>query len=89
MKKIDLMHAMFGTAEGKCTECRHFEEHWNRDGKYFKCRIYGVSPSEATDWRKKYPACGLKNVKTDHRNVYKYATSDKNRKEAEGQMRLF
>lgn len=88
MKKIDLMHAMFGKAEGQCADCRHFEEHmYNRT--YFKCRVYGVSRSEATDWRKKYPACGLKNIPTDHRDVYKSARSNKKAEVAEGQMSLF
>lgn len=88
MKKIDLMHAMFGKAEGECAECRHFEKHW-RNVKYFKCRVYGVSASEATDWRKKYPACGLKNIPTSYRDVYKSARSDKKAEVAEGQMSLF
>ena len=87
MKKIDLMHAMFGKAEGKCSECRHFEVHF-RDVNYFKCRVYGISSSEATDWRKKYEACGLKNLKTEHRDIYKYAKAEKSAI-ADGQISLF
>lgn len=60
LKKIDAMHVAFGVSdpERKCSECKYFmEKIW--DKKYFKCRIYGDTNSDATDWRKKYSACGL------------------------------
>lgn len=61
VRKIDLMHRLFGMCEGqRCVDCNHFSRHFY--GKtYFKCEIYGESASEATDWRMKYPACGLFN----------------------------
>lgn len=53
--RIAWMHARHGRTEGqKCGTC----EHLLRDG-YFKCRLYGVSMSAATDWRLKWEACGL------------------------------
>jgi len=40
-----------------CGECSNFCEFHNRNKKYFKCEIYGVTASEATDWRKSWVAC--------------------------------
>ena len=59
IRKIDAMYKYYGIAEkGMCGDCPHFlEKEYGR--KYFKCRVYGNSNSEATDWRKGYSACGL------------------------------
>ena len=88
MKKIDLMHSMFGrTAEKKCKDCSHFKSiEFSRT--YYKCEVYGLSHSEATDWRVNYPACGLFNKFTSYEDVYKSAKSD-NTAIPEGQMSLF
>ena len=43
-----------------CKECCNLITNFY-DKKYFKCRIYGNSCSEATDWRLKYEACGMFN----------------------------
>lgn len=62
-KKIDLMHLIYGSAEsGQCKDCPHFVEGYYHDKKLMKCTVYGLTHSEATDWRKKYPACGLINL---------------------------
>ena len=58
-KKIDAMHAMHGTADGICGDCPHFLRHRYHDKILLKCKAYGLSHSEATDWRKKWDACGL------------------------------
>ena len=61
LKKIDLMHSKFGTTPGKtCGECENMVEH-RYDKKYYKCFHYGLSASVATDWAKKWEACGLFN----------------------------
>ena len=58
LRKIDAMYAAYGKGVGICANCPHFIERiW--DKKYFKCAAYGDSHSEATDWRKKWTACGL------------------------------
>lgn len=59
-RKIDAMHILYGLGEGTCADCPHFEEGYYHDKKLMKCSVYGMTHSEATDWRKKYPACGLK-----------------------------
>ena len=61
IRKIDLMHRMFGKCEGhKCGECSNMVEH-QYDKVYRKCTVYGVSSSEATDWAKRWTACGMFN----------------------------
>lgn len=61
-KKIDAMHILYGTGEGTCSDCQFFCEGYYHDKKLFKCSVYGMTHSEATDWRKKYLACGLKHT---------------------------
>jgi hypothetical protein len=88
MKKDELMRSMFGCGKGTCKDCYHLTEHFY-SRKYFKCEVYGYSASEATDWRQKFPACGLKNIATDKHEIYKYAKPDKKESVAEGQLKLF
>lgn len=60
-EKIGFMHARFGTAEGICKHCSNFQR-WLAGNKLVrKCRIYGVSHSEATDWNATFNACGMYN----------------------------
>lgn len=60
MRKIDLMHNLFGVkSEEICAECEHYMRYKHHDKTYRKCAIYGVTNSEASDWKASYPACGL------------------------------
>lgn len=62
VRKIDAMLFYYGRAlSGRCGECPHLLEGEYHGRKYFKCTVYGLSHSEATDWRKSYLACGLIN----------------------------
>ena len=58
LRKIGLMHREFGKKSGThiCKECSNFIP-----GGYKKCKVYGVSASEATDWANSYEACGMFN----------------------------
>ena len=57
-RKIEAMYAAYGKSPHLCKECNHFiRKEYGR--VYFKCRAYGCSKSEATDWRANYMACGL------------------------------
>ena len=48
---------MYGYDEShRCGDCRHCEAHF-RQKTYYKCRLMGISASEATDIRLKDPAC--------------------------------
>ena len=70
-KKIDVMHKKFGESEGnQCRTCCHLISGQYRGKWYHKCKLYGMSLSEATDWRLKYPACGAYNVPEDKLDVW-------------------
>lgn len=45
MRKIELMHHLFGTKTGFCKDCEHF----------YRKQYSG----EGTDWKATYMACGL------------------------------
>lgn len=59
-RKIDAMHRFYGVdpKERICDDCPHLVKRFY-DRVYYKCSLYGVSASEATDWRKKWQACML------------------------------
>lgn len=59
--KIELMYEHFGYGEGYCRDCVHFKSGRYHDKTLQKCEVYGMTHSEATDWRQKYMACGLFN----------------------------
>lgn len=57
-RKILAMHKHFGTCGVlRCKDCDHLKH----DVRY-KCELYGISRSEATDWRLSFQACGMYNV---------------------------
>lgn len=53
------MHRAYGLHSGTCKDCPHLIGGEYHDRRYYKCRAYGVSRSEATDWRLSWRACGL------------------------------
>ena len=55
------MHARHGlAAKGVCCrDCSHLVRVQHGGTKALKCRRFGISHSEATDWRAKWAACGL------------------------------
>ena len=61
IRKIDLMHREFGVCPGKkCKYCDNLiVQQANR--RYYKCEVYGITDSEASDWRLSYDACGMYN----------------------------
>lgn len=61
IRKIELMHQQFGRCDGHtCGECSNLTTHcYGRT--YQKCLVYGESSSEASDWTKRWPACGMFN----------------------------
>lgn len=65
-RKIDAMHQRFGTCGAlQCRDCCHLISGEWHDKRYHKCELYGMSHSEATDWRLSYQACGMYNVPQD------------------------
>lgn len=61
-RKIEEMHYRFGKTPGQmCEDCSNLIK-GRYHGMYLrKCTVYGATQSEASDWRKKYEACGLYN----------------------------
>ena len=72
-RKIKLMHLVFGkeTLKGQhiCGECSNFERYRYHGKLYRKCTVYGVTNSEASDWAKKYEACGMFNQEYNGRPI--------------------
>lgn len=77
VRKIDLMHQMFGIADGKCGECDHLIEGRYHDRMLRKCEVYGLTRSEASDWAKRWKACGLFNKETNHKNVIRLVGAER------------
>lgn len=95
LRKIDLMHKFFGICEGHtCGECSNLVEGTYHGRKYLKCTCYGLTHSSASDWAKRYLACGMFNKEYKGRpNIELVTTARTNREEAqrielEGQMKL-
>lgn len=88
-RKIDAMHREYGTdCAHKCADCPNLCIHMTSKRRY-KCEAYGKSSSAATDWTKKWAACGLygKPLEADHVPLIKRLTSTKQQeKPIDGQM---
>lgn len=58
---MDLMLHAFGNGPEKetCATCCNFLTVRYGNKRIFKCRAYGATWSNASDWRKKWPACGM------------------------------
>ncbi len=62
IRKIDLMHREFGVSPGhKCKTCQQFWRGRYHDYMYSKCKVYGMTNSEASDWSSRNIACGMYN----------------------------
>lgn len=65
-RKIFAMHKRFGTCGAfRCKDCSHFVGGKYHDRQLYKCELYGMTHSEATDWRLSYQACGMFGVEQD------------------------
>ena len=59
-RKIDEMHRRFGVLPDKrCEDCSNLIKGYCGNTFVRKCTVYGATHSEASDWRKKYVACGM------------------------------
>ena len=83
-RKIDVMHTMFGVLEDKrCEDCSNLHKYYYRGMNLRKCAVYGETHSEASDWRKKYIACGLFNKKWSGRDIIRLKQMGKREADAE------
>ena len=60
-KPVELMRFYYGERSGLhiCGECCNFVSYSAGNRKLFKCKAYGVTCSNRSDWAKKWAACGL------------------------------
>lgn len=62
LRKLDLMYRFFGVLDGHtCRECSNFIKGKYHDKVLYKCKVYGLTHSEATDWAGRWGACGAFN----------------------------
>lgn len=60
LRKIEAMHAIFGVLPDKrCEDCDNLIKGYCGNTFVRKCTVYGATHSAASDWRKKYVACGM------------------------------
>lgn len=91
IRKIHLMHRFFGVCEGKtCGDCRSLISVRLGYKCLSKCVVYGVSSSVATDWAKRWTACGMFNQEytgTEIKRIVRRGSGEKEPEEPmEGQM---
>ena len=60
-RKIEAMHERFGVESELCKNCDNFMRFSQCGFNGFKCKVYGVSLSVASDWRANWMACGMFN----------------------------
>lgn len=94
-KKIDLMYEHYGiNQKGHCKSCCNLSSGYYRGKKYNKCIAYGLSRSEATDWKISNKSCGLYNQPFDKKSktvleISKHSASEKHQDNLiDGQMSL-
>ena len=93
LKKIDAMHQRFGKLDGKqCRDCSNFVKGRYHNMMRQKCEVYGMTHSEASDWRQKWTACGQFNKEYTGRCVMETISRRKEPEkpvELDGQTSLF
>lgn len=82
LRKIELMHRLFGKTEGHtCRECCNLVEGRYHDRILRKCKVYGLTHSEASDWAKRWLACGMFNKPWDKEPVIRQVVPERKKKE--------
>ena len=82
-RKITAMHREYGKdIAHKCADCSNLCIHVTTSHTLYKCMAYGVSASAATDWTKRWTACGLRQAASSrpcaaHQAAYQHETAGK------------
>ena len=88
--KITAMHREYGeNTAHRCADCPNLCIHATTSHTRYKCMAYGASASAATDWTKRWTACGLygKPLPADNVPLINRLTSTKQQeKPIDGQM---
>lgn len=60
-RPVDLMRLAFGTGpeEKTCCDCCNIIAVQMGNRRIYKCLAYGATCSNASDWRNKWPTCGM------------------------------
>lgn len=90
MKPIDHMYETFGKADGKCKDCYNLVKH-QANRTWYKCRVWGESSCETSDWRLKYQSCGMYGKKYNGiplKEIIKHQSRPKVVEQIEGQIRI-
>lgn len=83
LRKIDLMHRQFGKCDGHtCGECSNLVEGRYHDKIMRKCKVYGMTHSEASDWARRWLACGLFNKPWGDKPIMRLVHPSRKDKEA-------
>ena len=94
IRKIALMHRIFGVSDGHtCRECCNMVKGRYHDRTLCKCRVYGMTHSEASDWAGRWQACGAFNREISRGPVMREVVPERKQKEVdqspiEGQIRM-
>lgn len=95
LRKIDLMHRKFGKCEGHtCRECSNLIHVRVSNRSLTKCKVYGETYSEASDWTQRWQACGMFNKQWDKGPIIQLVRPVRTKKEdaqlipLDGQMRM-
>lgn len=92
-RKIADMHRKYGkNTAHRCADCPNLCIYATSSYTRHKCNAYGDSCSSATDWAKKWAACGLygKTLEADHVPLIKQLTKTKQQeKPIDGQIGFF
>ena len=84
LRKIALMHRIFGASDGHvCRECSNFVKGLYHDRNLCKCKVYGMTHSEASDWAGRWQACGAFNRTINRGPVIRDVVPDRKQKESD------
>lgn len=89
-RKGELMRSLYGVGPGLCMNCIHFlnDIRVTRGRRFAKCEVYGITASEASDWRAGEIACGMYNQKyTGDRPVIHLVKRGRADGECDGQLK--
>lgn len=82
LRKIDLMHRLFGKCSGHtCKECNNLERIYANGRPLSKCKVYGITSSEASDWVQKNEACGMFNRPWDKGPIIRTVNPERKEKD--------
>ena len=93
-RKIEAMYGLYGKDPlHHCGSCHHLFYHAGSK-RWYKCRLYGISSVEATDWRVGNIACGMWGKPAPHGHIpvierLKHEKRERPSEQLNGQLDMF